>query len=102
LFIVNSQDTTFKNNSFYANKPKLYCALSVSDGRLQPAFFASLVKNPYTLTGIDGVVKFEDVKVNRGQGYNPSTGVFTAPNYIQGNIFILAKNIQKTLSSALH
>jgi len=25
------------------------------------------------------VVKFEDVRVNRGQGYNPSTGVFTAP-----------------------
>ena len=51
----------------------------VSDGRLQPAFFASLVKQPYTLTGINDVVKFEDVRVNRGQGYNPSTGVFTAP-----------------------
>ena len=25
------------------------------------------------------MVKFEDVKVNRGQGYDPSTGVFTAP-----------------------
>jgi len=25
------------------------------------------------------VVKFEDVRVNRGQGYDPSTGVFTAP-----------------------
>ena len=50
-----------------------------NDGRLQPAFFASLVKNPYTLTGINDVVKFEDVRVNRGQGYNPSTGVFTAP-----------------------
>jgi hypothetical protein len=23
--------------------------------------------------------KFEDVRVNRGHGYNPSTGVFTAP-----------------------
>ena len=49
------------------------------DGRLQPAFFASLVKNPYTLTGITDVVKFEDVKVNRGEGYNTSTGVFIAP-----------------------
>jgi hypothetical protein len=38
-----------------------------------------LLKSPYTLTGIHGVVKFEDVKVNRGQGYNASTGVFTAP-----------------------
>ena len=25
------------------------------------------------------MVKFEDVRVNRGQGYNPSTGVFKAP-----------------------
>ena len=25
------------------------------------------------------MVKFDDVKVNRGHGYNPSTGVFTAP-----------------------
>ena len=25
------------------------------------------------------MVKFEDVRVNRGQGYDPSTGVFTAP-----------------------
>jgi hypothetical protein len=38
-----------------------------------------LVKHPYTLTDINSVVKFEDVKVNRGQGYDPSTGVFTAP-----------------------
>jgi len=38
-----------------------------------------LVKDPYTLTGVNSVVKFEDVKVNRGQGYNSSTGVFTAP-----------------------
>ncbi len=61
------------------NETISYCALSVSDGRLQPAFFAALVKNPYTLTGVNAVVKFEDVRVNRGQGYNPSTGVFTAP-----------------------
>jgi hypothetical protein len=31
------------------------------------------------LTGLNAVVKFEDVRVNRGQGYNPSTGVFTSP-----------------------
>jgi hypothetical protein len=38
-----------------------------------------LVKHPYTLTGPYAVVKFEDVRVNRGQGYNPLTGIFTAP-----------------------
>jgi hypothetical protein len=68
-----------RNVNTNCNKTILYCALSVSDDRLQPAFFAALVKHPYTLTDINSVVKFEDVKVNRGQGYDPSTGVFTAP-----------------------
>ena len=68
------------NLRIIANKPiYIYCVLSVSDGRLHPAFFASLIKHPYTLKGITSVVKFEDVRVNRGHGYNPSTGVFTAP-----------------------
>ena len=42
-------------------------------------FFASLVKHPYILSGVNAVVKIGDVRVNRGQGYTPSTGVFTAP-----------------------
>ena len=67
------------NANINGNKTILYCVWSVSDGRLQPAFFASLVKHPYTVTGVNAVVKFEDARVNRGQGYNPSTGVFTAP-----------------------
>ena len=53
--------------------------LLVSDTCIKPAFAASLKKHTFILKGIDDVVKFEDVKVNRGQGYNPSTGVFTAP-----------------------
>ena len=53
--------------------------LFFSDSSLQPAFFALLKQNPFTLTGINDVVKFDKVTVNRGQGYNPSTGVFTAP-----------------------
>ena len=57
----------------------ILCALLVSDTRIKPAFVASLKQNHFTLKGIDDVVKFDDVKVNRGQGYNPSTGVFTAP-----------------------
>jgi hypothetical protein len=57
----------------------ILCGLLVSDTRIKPAFVAALKKNPFTLKGIDDVVKFDDVKVNRGQGYDPSTGVFTAP-----------------------
>jgi hypothetical protein len=51
----------------------------ISDSRVQPAFFAFLKQNAYTLTGRNDVVKSEDVTVNRGQGYNPATAVFTAP-----------------------
>ena len=54
-------------------------ALLVSDTCIKPAFVAALKQGSFTLTGIDDVVKFDDVRVNRGQGYNPSTGVFTAP-----------------------
>jgi hypothetical protein len=53
--------------------------LLISDSSLQPAFFAFIKPNPFTLTGINDVVKFDDVTVNRGNGYDPSTGVFTAP-----------------------
>jgi len=51
----------------------------VSDTSIKPAFVAALKKHPFILKGINDVVKFDDVRVNRGQGYNPSTGVFTAP-----------------------
>ena len=73
IYVIHSNVNTNGNTTI------LYCALSVSDGRLQPAFFASLKKHPYTLSGINSVIKFEDVRVNRGKGYDPSTGVFTAP-----------------------
>ena len=73
IYVIHSNVNTNGNTTI------LYCALSLSDGRLQPAFFASLVKHPYSLRGANAVVKFEDAKVNRGQGYDPSTGVFTAP-----------------------
>ena len=51
----------------------------VSDTSIKPAFAAALKTHPFILKGIDDVVKFDDVRFNRGQGYNPSTGVFTAP-----------------------
>ena len=57
----------------------ILCALLISDTRIKPVFVAALKKHPFILKGIDDVVKFDDVKVNRGQGYDPSTGVFTAP-----------------------
>ena len=58
----------------------VYFALClVSDTRTKPAFVAALKTHPFALKGIDDVVKFDDVRVNRGQGYNPSTGIFTAP-----------------------
>ena len=49
------------------------------DTSIKPVFSAALRKHPFILRGIDDVVIFDDVRVNRGQGYNPSTGVFTAP-----------------------
>ncbi|XP_071134675.1 heavy metal-binding protein HIP-like [Mytilus edulis] len=52
-------------------KSKAACATG------KPAFFAALTPH-FTLTGIDDVLKFDDVRVNRGGAYDPSTGVFTA------------------------
>ena len=51
----------------------------VSDTSIKPAFAAALKIHPFILKGIDDVVTFDDVRVNRGQGYNSLTGVFTAP-----------------------
>ncbi|XP_063426160.1 collagen alpha-1(VIII) chain-like [Mytilus trossulus] len=42
-----------------------------------PAFLAALTPH-FTLSGIDDVIKFDDVRVNRAGAYDPSTGVFTA------------------------
>lgn len=50
-----------------------------ADHKDRPVFFASLKTHPFILNGINDVVKFDDVRINRGDGYNPSTGVFTAP-----------------------
>ncbi|XP_063409329.1 collagen alpha-1(X) chain-like isoform X2 [Mytilus trossulus] len=44
---------------------------------VKTAFFAALTPH-FTLTGINAVLEFDDVKVNRGEAYDPSTGVFTA------------------------
>ena len=51
----------------------------VSDTSIKPAFAAVIEKHPFILRGINDVVKFDKIRFNRGQCYNPSTGVFTAP-----------------------
>ena len=51
----------------------------------RPAFFAIPSKNPLEVPPLNllgdnaYIVKFDDVKINRGDAYNPSTGIFTAP-----------------------
>ncbi|XP_071125658.1 complement C1q tumor necrosis factor-related protein 3-like [Mytilus edulis] len=44
----------------------------------RPVFFASLTKDT-TLTNITTILKFDDVRTNIGNGYDSTTGVFTAP-----------------------
>ncbi|XP_052093326.1 complement C1q-like protein 3 [Mytilus californianus] len=48
------------------------------DSKSRPVFFASLTTRP-TAVKINEIVKFDDVRVNRVNGYQPSTGIFTAP-----------------------
>ncbi|CAC5359536.1 C1QL [Mytilus coruscus] len=44
----------------------------------RPTFFASL-STSQTLSSINDIVKFEDVRVNIYSGYDSKTGIFTAP-----------------------
>ena len=47
-------------------------------GKERPAFTASLAGQP-TLSGIKTILKFDNVILNRRGGYDPKTGIFTAP-----------------------
>ncbi|XP_076077096.1 heavy metal-binding protein HIP-like [Mytilus galloprovincialis] len=60
---------------------------------VKTAFFAALTPH-FTLTGINAVLKFDDVRVNRGKAYDPSTGVFTArvPGLYHFSCMILANH----------
>ncbi|CAG2236051.1 C1QL [Mytilus edulis] len=63
-------------------QPKMIDQVISNNSRLclclwETSIFAALTP-PFTLSGIDAVIKFDDVRVNRGGAYDPSTGVFTA------------------------
>ena len=47
-------------------------------GKERPAFTASLV-GQLTISGRKAIVKFDNVILNRRGGYDPKTGIFTAP-----------------------
>ena len=47
-------------------------------GQKRPAFTATLNGQP-TLSGTNAIVKFDNVILNREGGYDPKTGIFTAP-----------------------
>ncbi|VDI19324.1 Hypothetical predicted protein [Mytilus galloprovincialis] len=46
--------------------------------KARPAFFAFVKANSISFTGND-IMKFDDVRTNIGNHYNPTTGHFTAP-----------------------
>ncbi|VDI53070.1 Hypothetical predicted protein [Mytilus galloprovincialis] len=64
----------------------------------KPAFFAALTPH-FPLPRIDDVIKFDDVRVNRGGAYDPSTGVFTAT--VQG-LFNFTCSILSNHGSTCH
>ncbi|CAG2256652.1 C1QL [Mytilus edulis] len=48
------------------------------DNTTRPVFFASLSQNT-ALIDMSSIVKFDDVRINIGNGYDSTTGWFTAP-----------------------
>ncbi|CAC5422206.1 unnamed protein product [Mytilus coruscus] len=48
-------------------------------GKNRPAFTATLGTTKVTYIGPSAIVKFNNVVLNRGGGYEPTTGKFTAP-----------------------
>ncbi|XP_071153209.1 heavy metal-binding protein HIP-like [Mytilus edulis] len=67
------------SEEFMRKMMKGYCKNPAPAHKERPVFFASLKTHPFTLNGINDVLKFDDVRINRGDGYNPSNGVFAAP-----------------------
>lgn len=69
-----------------------YTSISLSDDSPIPVFFASLTKDT-TLTYSTSILKFDDVRINVVNGYDSTTGVFTAPRngIYQFNCLLRAK-----------
>lgn len=53
-------------------------SISLSVNTTRPVFFASLSQNT-ALIDMSSIVKFDDVRINIGNGYDSTTGWFTAP-----------------------
>lgn len=68
------------------------------DIKERPVFFASLRQHT-TLRGINDVLKFDDVKLNVGGGYDRNTGVFTAP---RNGVYVISCLILANKSSSVH
>ncbi|XP_071166059.1 heavy metal-binding protein HIP-like [Mytilus edulis] len=75
--------------------PAIKDSNSQTDLKRRPTFFASL-KPSQTLASIKDIVKFNDVKINIGGGYDSSTGIFTAP---RSGIYIISCTIMASGSS---
>ena len=92
LVLSGIPNTTGQVTESYAER-LIKCIKGTGEYRVKPAFFALATKR-HLLTG-NSVMKFDNVEINIGQGYDPSTSIFTAPepgvyafavSFIKGNI----------------
>ena len=92
LVLFGIPNTTGEVTESYAER-LIKCIKGTREYRVKPAFFALATKG-HLLTG-NSVMKFDNVETNIGHGYDPSTGIFTAPepgvyafsvSFIKGNI----------------
>ncbi|XP_076079002.1 cerebellin-1-like [Mytilus galloprovincialis] len=68
-------------------------------GNNRPAFTAILNTHPLTLSGKNDIAKFDNVILNRGNGYDPKTGKFTAP---KSGLYQFSFTIMSNNGAALH
>ncbi|CAC5375190.1 unnamed protein product [Mytilus coruscus] len=68
-------------------------------GNNRPAFTATLNTHPLTLSGNNVIAKFDNVILNRGDGYDPKTGKFTAP---KSGLYQFSFTIMSNGGSELH